>query len=81
MPLLVNQLLLSIWGILYKKLNEENLEKFNVNQQTLQQDLKTVGITSISDVFYAEMQKDGSIYVAEKNSEIGMMTQPKRTSG
>lgn len=61
--------------------NEENLEKFNVSKQTLQQDLKTVGITSISDVFYAEMQKDGSMYVAEKNSENGMMTQPKGTSG
>ncbi len=44
-----------------------NLEKLNLNQQWLEQQLQSSGIDSISEVFYAEVQKDGSLYIDNKN--------------
>ncbi|WP_353611408.1 DUF421 domain-containing protein [Bacillus sp. FJAT-27251] len=43
-----------------------NLEKLNLDTQWLNQQLTSLGIQSISDVFYAEVQKDGTLYVDEK---------------
>ncbi|RSK28327.1 DUF421 domain-containing protein [Bacillus sp. HMF5848] len=42
--------------------NQNNLEKLNLNQGWLMQQLELAGVESINDVFYAEVQKDGSVY-------------------
>lgn len=49
------------------KIKEENLKKLNLDQQWLKEQLKRSGIDSISDVFYAEIQKDGTLYIDDKN--------------
>jgi uncharacterized membrane protein YcaP (DUF421 family) len=43
-----------------------NLEKLNLNTEWLEQQLRLSGINSISDVFYAEVQKDGTLYIDDK---------------
>ncbi|CQR46803.1 hypothetical protein BN1058_01078 [Paraliobacillus sp. PM-2] len=48
------------------KINHQNLSKLNLNEEWLHQQLKVQGIKSISDVFYAEIQKDGSIYIDKR---------------
>lgn len=52
------------------KINEENLAKLNFNSLWLQQQLRKVGIQSPSEVFYAEVQKDGSLYIDRKDESI-----------
>jgi uncharacterized membrane protein YcaP (DUF421 family) len=47
-----------------------NLQKLNLNQEWLEQQLQQSGIESISDVFFAEVQKDGSLYIDTKNDLI-----------
>ena len=44
---------------------KENLTKYNIDKSTLKQEMENYGVGAISDVFYAEMQKDGTIYVAK----------------
>ena len=39
------------------KIKDENLKKLNLDQHWLKEQLKLSGIDSISDVFYAEVQK------------------------
>jgi uncharacterized membrane protein YcaP (DUF421 family) len=50
------------------KIIKENLEKLNLDQQWLENELAISGLSSISDV-YAEVQKDGSLYI-DRKSEI-----------
>ncbi|MFP3361661.1 DUF421 domain-containing protein, partial [Planococcus sp. SIMBA_143] len=45
------------------KINDKNIEALPVDEQWLKQQLTTKGIHSISDVFYAEIQKDGTLHV------------------
>lgn len=45
------------------EIKQENVEKLNLNQQWLDGQLKLLGVNSISDVFYAEVQKDGTLYI------------------
>ncbi|MFC4411433.1 DUF421 domain-containing protein [Chungangia koreensis] len=45
------------------EINNENLNKLNLNKQWLDQQLQSKGINSVSKVFYAEVQKDGTLYV------------------
>lgn len=45
------------------KINKDNLKKLNLDEQWLHEELKASDIHSISDVFYAEVQKDGSLYI------------------
>lgn len=47
-----------------------NLQKLNLNTQWLEQQLQLLGVRSISDVFYAEVQKDGTLYVDNKNDVL-----------
>ncbi|WP_067729622.1 DUF421 domain-containing protein [Oceanobacillus damuensis] len=47
-----------------------NLEKLNLNKQWLDQQLQLSGINSISEVFYAEVQKDGTLYIDNKNDVL-----------
>jgi len=44
-----------------------NLEKLGLNTEWLEQQLRLSGIELISDVFYAEVQKDGKLYIDSKN--------------
>ncbi|NIK10944.1 YetF domain-containing protein [Alkalibacillus almallahensis] len=49
------------------KIQEKNLEKLNIDHEWLEQQLRQSGINSISDVFYAEVQKDGTLYIDTNN--------------
>lgn len=52
------------------KIIKGNLEKLNLDKQWLDQQLQLAGIHTISDVFYAEVQKDGSLYIDNKNDVL-----------
>ncbi|MFD1706895.1 YetF domain-containing protein [Siminovitchia sediminis] len=45
------------------KIKQVNLEKLNLDQQWLERQLKLSGVQSVSEVFYAEIQKDGTLYI------------------
>ncbi|MFC3039181.1 YetF domain-containing protein [Virgibacillus xinjiangensis] len=47
-----------------------NLEKLNLNQDWLEEQLKVSGVQSISDVFYAEVQKDGTLHIDNKSDSV-----------
>ncbi|WP_088105417.1 YetF domain-containing protein [Halalkalibacter urbisdiaboli] len=47
-----------------------NLEKLNLNTQWLEKQLKLAGVNSITDVFYAEVKKDGTLYIDNKNDVL-----------
>lgn len=48
-------------------INESNLEKLNLDTGWLNEQLVQAGISSISDVFYAEVQPDHTLYIDSKN--------------
>ncbi|MRH45104.1 DUF421 domain-containing protein [Aquibacillus halophilus] len=50
--------------------NKKNLTNLNLDEDWLNQQLSQAGITDISNVFYAEVQKDGSLYIDNKNDVI-----------
>jgi len=52
------------------EVNRENLLKLNLNQQWLTQQLHSAGIHSITDVFYAEVQTDGNLYIDKRNDVL-----------
>ncbi|WP_226666363.1 DUF421 domain-containing protein [Metabacillus litoralis] len=52
------------------KIINENLSKLNLNEVWLNSQLQSLGITSLSDVFIAELQKDGSIYIDKVNDTV-----------
>ncbi|WP_227939861.1 YetF domain-containing protein [Alkalihalobacillus deserti] len=52
------------------KVDQENLEKLNLDKQWLDQQLQQADIRSVSDVFYAEVQKDGKLYIDNKNDNL-----------
>ncbi|WP_409304123.1 DUF421 domain-containing protein [Peribacillus sp. SCS-155] len=45
------------------KIHYQNLRKLNRDEDWLHQELQENGVKSISDVFYAEVQQDGSLYL------------------
>lgn len=47
------------------KLVEKNLKELNLNNEWLQQQLKQAGFNSIKEVFFAELQSDGSLYISK----------------
>ena len=47
-----------------------NLEKLNLNKEWLDQQLQIAGVQSIAEVFYAEVQKDGTLYIDSKNDVL-----------
>lgn len=49
------------------KVLSENLTKLHLNENWLNQQLKENGIEKVEDVFYAEVQPDGSLYIDNKN--------------
>lgn len=44
-------------------INTANLEKLNLTSQWLETQLKTRGISTITEVFYAEVLKNGTLYI------------------
>ncbi|WP_100407616.1 YetF domain-containing protein [Bacillus solitudinis] len=52
------------------KVVQENLDKLNLNKQWLEKQLQQAGINYVSDVFYAEVQKDGQLYIDYKNDNL-----------
>jgi uncharacterized membrane protein YcaP (DUF421 family) len=52
------------------QIKQENLKKLNLDRQWLERQLKLSGVESISEVFYAEIQKDGTLYIDYKNDVL-----------
>lgn len=52
------------------KIMSENLTKLKLDEQWLTQQLLNAGIQSPSEVFYAEVQKDGSLYFDKYNDTV-----------
>ncbi|SDI82341.1 Protein of unknown function [Alteribacillus bidgolensis] len=48
------------------KLNRKNIAKLNVKEHWVEEQVHQSGLASVSDVFYAELQKDGTLYIAQK---------------
>ena len=48
------------------KLVDKNMKAFNLNKNWLDYELKKAGISSIQEVFFAELQNDGSLYISKK---------------
>ena len=51
-------------------INETNLEKLNLDTDWLKEQLVQAGISTISDVFYAEVQPDYTLYIDCKNDHL-----------
>ncbi|QDP39671.1 DUF421 domain-containing protein [Radiobacillus deserti] len=52
------------------KINYVNLDKLNMDEEWLQGELQKAGAEDVSDVFYAEIQKDGSLYIDFKQDTV-----------
>lgn len=52
------------------EINDDHLQSLNLNRQWLSRQLKSAGIHSIEDVFYAEVQKDGTLYIDTNNDRL-----------
>lgn len=48
----------------------ENLSKLNIDHAWVNDQLQQAGISKIEDVFYAEIQKDGTLYIDQRNDVI-----------
>jgi len=48
------------------KLVEKNLKELNLSAHWLDQRIKQAGLNSVKDVFFAELQSDGSLYVSKE---------------
>ncbi|WP_235846885.1 DUF421 domain-containing protein [Neobacillus soli] len=51
------------------KIIDENLKQFNINRSWVEQKLMVSGI-KLSEVFYAELQQDGSLYVDKRSDHL-----------
>ncbi|MCM3708264.1 MULTISPECIES: YetF domain-containing protein [Cytobacillus] len=49
------------------KVNSENLTKLNLNRNWLERELKKADIRSVEDVFFAQVQQDGTLYFDPKD--------------
>ncbi|TYR75072.1 DUF421 domain-containing protein [Rossellomorea vietnamensis] len=49
---------------------QNNLKRLNLQEEWLISQLQQKGIQSISEVFYAEVQKDGSLYIDKKKDNM-----------
>ncbi len=47
-----------------------NLDKLHLTSKWLDQQLHNAGIQSIEEVFYAEVQKDGSLYIDKRDDQL-----------
>ena len=53
--------------IVNSKIIHKNLTSYGLNLQWLENQLKQQGINSVDDIFYAEIQDDGSLYIVPTN--------------
>nr|WP_309100052.1 DUF421 domain-containing protein [Fredinandcohnia onubensis] len=51
-------------------INKVNLSRLNLDTDWLNEQLKNAGVTDVSEVFYAEVQKDGSLYIDNKDDNM-----------
>ncbi|MBT2679440.1 DUF421 domain-containing protein [Bacillus sp. ISL-35] len=49
------------------KMNLKNLAKMNKDQTWLHEQLQLAGVQSVDDVFYAEVQPDGNLYIDKRD--------------
>ncbi|KUO76949.1 MAG: hypothetical protein APF77_19025 [Clostridia bacterium BRH_c25] len=47
---------------------QKNLKELNLSDEWLEQQIKLAGVNSVKEIFYAELQKDGSLYISIKMS-------------
>ena len=52
------------------KIVATNLEKLKLTTQWLEKQLKTANVQSYADVFYAEVQKDGTLFIDKKQDTL-----------
>nr|WP_106783142.1 DUF421 domain-containing protein [Lysinibacillus timonensis] len=52
------------------QINTNNLARLNLDQNWLEQQLLNAGINSPSQVFFAEVQPDGSLYIDNKDDQL-----------
>ncbi|MDD1515350.1 DUF421 domain-containing protein [Priestia sp. CNPSo 3706] len=52
------------------KINEDSLSDLNLEVKWLKEQLKKAGVNSVTDVFYAEVQTDGSLYIDYKADKM-----------
>ncbi len=50
--------------------NINNLSRLNLDYSWLNQQLENAGVRSVSEVFYAEVQKDGTLYIDNKDDNM-----------
>ncbi|EWG12810.1 YetF domain-containing protein [Cytobacillus firmus] len=49
------------------KINKGNISKLNLDESWLAEELRKANIQSVNDVFYAEVQQDGSLYLDKRD--------------
>ncbi|WP_246363624.1 YetF domain-containing protein [Halobacillus locisalis] len=52
------------------RVNKANLNDLNLTMDWLRQQLKQASVTSISDIFYTEVGKDGSLYIDDQQDFV-----------
>ncbi len=52
------------------KINKSNLSKLNLDENWLETQLKQARVNDISDIFFAEIQKDGTLYIDTRDDHI-----------
>lgn len=50
------------------KIVDANLQELHLDEAWLKAQLKGIGVTSIADIFYGELQTDGTLYISPKNT-------------
>ncbi|MGJ9383863.1 YetF domain-containing protein [Salipaludibacillus sp. CF4.18] len=51
-------------------INTTNLSRLNLNEEWLKQQLDQEGIQDLSEVFYGEVQQDGTLYIDKKDDDL-----------
>lgn len=52
------------------RIMKKNLQKLNLNEEWVNLQLDQAGIRSVADVFYAQVQKNGSLYIDKRNDNL-----------
>ncbi|WP_112180199.1 MULTISPECIES: DUF421 domain-containing protein [Paraliobacillus] len=52
------------------KIDNNNLEKLHLNKDWVMKQLESAGVGSIDEVFYAAVQKDGTLYIDNTNDTV-----------
>lgn len=50
------------------KLVKQNLKELNLNNEWLDKQIEKAGVNSVTDVFFAELQSDGSLHISKKTN-------------